>query len=376
MTPMFRATAADASRLAGRFECPGELVEARPLGEGHIHDTFVAGYRLGETTRRYVHQRVNDVVFPDIPAVMENIVRVTEHLRGKIASRGGDPDREALTVVPTSDGESFLVDEQGHTWRTYLMIEDAVIHQHTVDPHLAEATTRAFGRFQNDLANLPGGPLRETIPGFHDTVSRLAQLREALAEDLENRAAEAAREVAFVQARAESASRLVDLLATGEISSRVCHNDTKLNNVLFDRATGEPLCVLDLDTVMPGSPLLDFGDAVRYGASTASEDEVDPDRVDLSMSVFEAMTRGYLGEARGFLSEAEVELLPFACRLITLELGMRFLTDHLEGDRYFKVARPGHNLVRCRNQFALVGAMEARDEEMLAAVNRCRKETL
>ena len=371
---MDRATRDHAAELEGRFLGADELLEVRPLGKGHIHDTFVASYAHPDGPRRLVHQRVNEVVFPDPEAIMGNILRVTRHLRAKAAARGGDPDREALTVVPTRDEGPLFRDARGWSWRSYLMVEDATSYQAAPDLALAEATGAAFGRFQADLGDLPGEPLVETIRGFHDTPARLRRLEEARGADPLGRAAGVAEELAFVARRADEAARIQGLLDSGALALRVCHNDTKLDNVLFDAATGRALCVLDLDTVMPGSPLVDFGDAVRYGASTAPEDEADPSQVDLSMPLFAALTRGYLREARDLLSDLEMSLLPAACRVVTLELAVRFLTDHIEGDRYFKVSHPGHNLQRCRSQLALVRAMERRRDQMEAVVREAREE--
>lgn len=353
------------------FSVQGDLQELSRLGEGHIHHTSCARVQGPEGARDYVLQRVNQEVFPDVPAVMENMLRVTRHLRTRIVERGGDPTREALEVLTTPEGHPFFLDPEGGYWRCFPRISRAVCHQTCQDPSLLEQASAAFGRFQCDLSDLPGGPLLETIPGFHDSPARYLRFEEVLEEAPASRLTRAEDAVDFLQEREFDLDVVQRGLEAGHLPQRTCHNDTKLNNVLFDQDSGEALCVIDLDTVMTGSALHDFGDAVRSAASTTAEDDPELDRVDLDLVRYEAMLRGYLREAGESLAIEEVRLLPFAPRLLGLELGMRFLTDYLEGDRYFPVEREDQNLDRCRNQFALVRAMEARAEAMEEALERC-----
>lgn len=347
------------------FQIDGTFVSAEPYGSGHINDTYAAVYEQAGKRIRFIHQRINHAIFRDPPGLMENIARVTNHVRTRLAAAGTpDAGRRTLTLVPATDGNAFRRDEAGNFWRTYLFIENA----HTVDFVQSEAqafqAARAFGQFQAMLTDLPGPRLHETIPDFHHTPKRFAALEKAVAADARNRAKSARTEIEFAMARREAAGRLVEALARGEVPERITHNDTKINNVMLDDATGEGLCVIDLDTVMPGLALYDFGDMVRTTTCPAAEDERDLSRVVVSLPLFEALVRGYLETAGGFLNPVEKQLLVFAGRLITIEIGVRFLTDHLAGDTYFKVHREGHNLDRCRTQFKLVRDMEERAEKM------------
>jgi hypothetical protein len=297
---------------------------------------------------------------------------VTSHARRQIIAAGGDPRRETLTLIPTTEGKSFYRSPEGECWRTYLFIEGAHTFDQAEDPRLLYAVGKAFGDFQRILSTLPGERLHEIIPNFHHTPRRFAAFLQAVEKDPYNRARSVKAEISFVQQREARTSVIVDMLAQGVIPERVTHNDTKLNNVMIDDRTGEGLCVIDLDTVMPGSALYDFGDAVRLGASTAAEDERDLDKVSLDLDLFDRLTCGYLDAARDFLTPAEVDNLAFSAILITLELGMRFLTDHLNGDVYFKIHRENHNLDRCRTQFKMVADMERQLDRMNAIVNRYR----
>jgi len=348
-----------------QFAVDGEPTWVAPCGAGHINDTFAV--EAGE--RRYCVQRVNNHVFRDVPALMANIALVTAHPRAKVAARAGHPAREAQQPVPTRDGDSFLCDGDGDYWRVYVFIDGARTFDAVAAPDRLAAGARAFARFQCDLADLPGDRLVETIPYFHDTRRRYADLCRAVEADEARRAASVAAELAFARSRAADVGLVADRLDDGTLPLRVTHNDTKLDNVLFDDATAEGLCVIDLDTVMPGSPLYDFGDAVRLGASTAAEDEQDLSLVHVDVDRFAALARGYLDLARHVLTPAEAALLVPACRLITFECGMRFLADHLNGDTYFKVRRPDHNLDRCRTHWALVADFEAKLERLQAVVD-------
>ena len=343
------------------FAIESKVESLEPWGAGHINDTFSVTTQNGE---HFCLQCVNQNVFHDVPSTMENIERVTTHIRKKVVARGGDVEREVLTLVPTKEDKHYVVDEDGDFWRVYNFVKKAQVFDVFEDPAVIEGAAKAFGQFQNDLADLEGARLHETIPAFHDTPKRYGDFLAAIERDEVNRKANVVAEIEFIRRRADQMGTIVDGMSLGEIPERVTHNDTKMNNVLFDEETNECLCVIDLDTVMPGSSLYDFGDAVRFGASTAAEDEVDLSRVSLSLERFEMLARGYLSVASAFLVPAERDLLSFSCRLITLECGMRFLTDHLEGDKYFKTRHDGHNLDRCRTQLRMVADMEEKHDTM------------
>lgn len=354
------------------FRIDGEFLDAAPYGTGHINRTFASRFRTSAGTVRFIHQRINSYVFKNPAHVMENVERITGHLRRKIAAAGGDPDRETLTLVPAADGRAFHVDEEGAFWRTYLFIERAATYDLVTDLDIARQAAGAFGRFQSLLADLPGGPPHETIPDFHNTPWRYGQFVEALEADAANRAADVRNEIAFIETRQAETSRLMDLFRAGGLTRRITHNDTKFNNVMIDELTRRAVCVIDLDTVMPGFSVYDFGECVRTGAAGALEDERDLARVGLDLGMYEALARGFLETASGFLTPLEIDLLPFACRLMTFENGIRFLSDHLNGDVYYRIHRPGHNLDRCRTQLRLVEEMERAEERMAAIVARYR----
>jgi len=354
--------------ISGKFPIYGDFISAAPYGSGHINDTYAVAFNQAGTSIRYIFQRINHDIFKNPPALMDNIKRVTSHQASKLA---GHPDssRRTLTVIDTEAGEPFHLDEEDNYWRVYPMIEGAQSHDVLETPTQAFNAAKAFGGFQKLLVDLPGR-LHDTIPKFHDTPSRLATLKEAIEKDTANRAEKAKPEIDFVMEREAMASKLLDLHAEGKIPERVTHNDTKLNNVLMDEVTGEGLCVIDLDTVMPGLALYDFGDMVRTGTSPAAEDEQDLSKVRARMEMFTALLEGYLAEAADFLNDTEKELLPFSGMLITFEIGIRFLTDYLSGDVYFKTSRPEHNLDRCRTQFKLVESLEEQEEELDQALAR------
>jgi Phosphotransferase enzyme family len=351
------------SSVAAGFAIDAEFVEAAPYGSGHIHDTFLAVYRDGTGEKRFIHQRLNRRVFPRTDVVMRNIAAVTKHVRRRlVAESTEDLDRRVLTLVPARDGSDYTVDALGHWWRTYVFIDRARSIDTAEAPAQAFEAARAFGDFQRLLLDYDGPEVTETIPRFHHTRSRFEDFRRALGANSSGRAGEATDEVRFALAHEGIVDRLLDLLASGQARTRLTHNDTKLNNVLLDGQTGQGLCVIDLDTVMPGLPLYDFGDMVRTATATAPEDERDLSRVSVDEHLFEAVTAGYLSSAGPILSEVEKQHLTFSARLIVFEIGLRFLTDHLEGDVYFKVHRPGHNLDRCRTQFKMVRVLEERDD--------------
>lgn len=360
----------EVSEIASRFRMRGTFSGASAVGEGHINETYIVSFDGPSGLRRLCVQRINTSVFRDVPALMENFERVTSHLRGKVLARGSDPAREAVTLVPARDGAAFVEAEDGSFWRAYVFIDGAETFQRAEEPRIARAAARKFADFHKDLADLPGERLKETIPRFHDTRSRLTAFMDAVREDPRGRVKDVRAEIDAVLKRERDVPVIVDLLDEGALPERITHNDTKLNNVLFDEKTGEPLCLIDLDTVMPGSVLYDFGDAVRLGAASAAEDETDLSKVSLSLTAFEAFVQGYLESAREFLVPAEIEHLAFSAKLMTLELGIRFLTDHLLGDVYFRVRRPGQNLDRCRRQLRMVGDMESKSGEMRRIVER------
>jgi len=323
-------------------------------------------------SRRYLLQAINTAIFREPELLMANIERITRHLHGKIKRAGGDPSREAMTLIPARDGAPFYRDADDGCWRAFLFIEGAQAYEMATSLTHVYNAAKAVGRFQHLLADFPADALYEVIPDFHHTPKRLDVFRATVAADRVGRAADVREEIRFIEQRAGEMGVLVDLLAQGRLPLRVTHNDTKFSNVLMDDATGEGLCVIDLDTVMPGSAVYDFADAVRAGAALAAEDEPDASRAGLSLETFDALARGYLDAARGFLTPTEVDNLAFAARLITLEQAIRFLNDHLNGDVYYKVHREGHNLDRTRTQIRMLEDMEEKYGEMEAIVKRYR----
>ncbi|MGA8043871.1 MAG: aminoglycoside phosphotransferase family protein [Terracidiphilus sp.] len=345
--------------MARQFAIEGEFAGSAPFGSGHINDTYCAEFVSNGKRLRAILQRINDRTFRSVPALMENIERVTRHVSAKVA---GEPDseRRALRLIPACDGSASLRDEDGGYWRAYRMIERARTFDAVQSTAQAFEAGKAFGRFQQLLADLPAPRLHDTIPDFHHTPKRFAALQRAIERDAAGRAKTAAEDIAFALAQEPMTRVLLD----AGLPERVTHNDTKINNVMMDDVTGEGLCVIDLDTVMPGLALYDFGDMVRTTTSPSAEDERDLSKVVMQMPMYEALLRGYLSTAGGFLTSAERALLAFSGKLITFEIGIRFLTDYLEGDTYFKVHRDGHNLDRCRTQFALLASMERQEAAM------------
>lgn len=353
------------ARIGRAFQIPGTFLEARRMEGGHIHDTFAATYLDRGQPFRVVHQRLNTRVFRDPDGLMRNIVRVTDHVRRRLEARNAtEIPRRVLQVVPTRTGEPSHRDDRGDPWRTFLHIERVRSPRSAETPAEAYQAGRAFGEFQSLLADLPADALTTTIPDFHHTPKRYVRLEAAIAADACQRVARAAPEIAFARGMASLAGALLDAQARGDAPTRVTHNDTKFGNVLLDDQTGEALCVVDLDTVMPGTVLFDFGDMVRTTATRAAEDEPDLDQVHLEMPMFEALLRGYLDASRTFLTAGERRHLVVAGRVITLTMGVRFLTDYLEGDRYYRVGHPEHNLDRCRTQFRLLTSMTGQREAM------------
>ncbi|MEF2575435.1 MAG: aminoglycoside phosphotransferase family protein, partial [Eisenbergiella sp.] len=348
-------------KVAMQFALEGELKELSVFGNGHINDTLRATCELADgRTKRYIVQRMNDGIFKNPDELMENVMNVTSFLRKKIIAAGGDPDRETLNVIPTKDGKNYLTDENGDFWRCYIFIEDATSFDQVEKPEDFYNSAVAFGNFQRLLADYPAATLHETIKNFHNTVSRFADFKKAVEEDVAGRARDVQKEIQFVLDREADCHVICDALAKGELPLRVTHNDTKLNNIMIDNRTGKGLCVIDLDTVMPGSSLYDYGDSIRFGASTGAEDEQNLDLIWCDLELFEIYTKGYVEGCGGSLTETEIRMMPMGAKLMTLECGMRFLADHLQNDIYYKIHRENHNLDRARTQLKLVADMEAK----------------
>ena len=344
------------------FSLDSKPVSCERYGFGHINVTYLV---VTESGRRYILQKINNNIFKDVPGLMGNIAAVTKYLRQQIS----DP-RGVLTLVPTTDGGDYLQYEDGSFWRVYDFLEGSLCLQAPESPEDFYQSAVAFGNFQQQLKDFPAQTLCEVIPNFHNTADRYRIFREALAADVCGRAASVQDEIAFALAREQEAGTLVNMLAEGKLPLRVTHNDTKLNNVMLDEATRKPLCVIDLDTVMPGLSLYDYGDSIRFGAATAPEDEKDLDKMVMDIALFETYTKGFLSACPG-LTENEREMLPMGAKLMTLECGVRFLTDYLNGDTYFRTHYEGQNLDRCRTQFKLVADMEGKWAEMHRIVKEC-----
>ena len=346
--------------LCQSFALEGNVLSVQPYGEGHINLTFL----VTTDQKRYVLQKMNTGVFPDTEGLMANITAVTEYL----ASRGV----ETLTVVPTREGKSYYADGSGK-YRVYDFIENTVTYQKVTSKEVFKNSGAAFGEFQNQLADFDASVLTEVIARFHDTPNRFENFKKAVAADAFDRAKDCREEIDFVLAHADTYGKVMEGLADGTIPLRVTHNDTKLNKILMDEKTNKARAVIDLDTIMPGSMLFDFGDSIRFGASTAAEDEKDLDKVHFDIELFRAYAEGYCGALKNSITPREAELLPYSAYLMTVECGMRFLTDYLSGDTYFATKYEGHNLVRCRTQFRLASEMEQRFDEMNAIVeNACK----
>ena len=354
------------------FQFEGEYTEGIPYGSGHINDTFRVTFQHKGETKRYILQRMNNQIFLNPEELMENVVGVTSWLRKKIVENGGEPERETLNLVPAKDGKAFYKDSEGEYWRVYLFIEGAKTYDLVENQEDFYQSAVAFGRFQGLLADYPAETHHETIQDFHNTVKRLDTFKKAVEADGCGRAAQVQEEIQFVLDREALAHKLCDMQAEGKLPLRVTHNDTKLNNIMIDDETRKAICVIDLDTVMPGLSVNDFGDSIRFGASTGAEDEPDLSKVSCSMELFELYTKGFVEGCKGSLTEEELDMLPVGAMTMTYECGMRFLTDYLEGDHYFKIHREGHNLDRCRTQFKLVKDMEEKWNQMNEIVNKYR----
>jgi hypothetical protein len=348
-----------AASAARQFQIDGEFSSATPYGSGHINDTYCAVFLHAGVPSRFILQRINTGIFRNPAALMENIQRVTSHLAAQLSGEP-DSDRRVLTLIPARDGRVWHEDAEGGDWRVYRFIERARTFDTIASTEQAFQAARAFGLFQKMLVDMPLPRLHSTIPDFHHTPKRFMAFARALAADTAGRAILVKPEIEFAFARQSMASVLLD----ANLPERITHNDTKFNNVMFDDATGEGICVVDLDTVMPGLALYDFGDMVRSATSPADEDEQDLSRVSMQFPMYEALVRGYLSSAGSFLTNGEKQHLAFAGKLIAFEQGIRFLTDYLAGDVYYKVHRAGHNLDRCRTQFKLVESIEQQEERM------------
>ena len=355
------------------YTFPSAVSSVVRYGQGHINDTFCVTCKCDQGVEtRYLLQRISSNVFPDAEALMENFEALTSFLRRKIGEQGGDPNRETLSLIYTNQGRSFHRDSQGEVWRLVPFIENTECFQNAT-PELFEASARAFGRFQFLLTDYPAATLHETISKFHDTEDRFRKFMNAVEADAVGRVASVQTEIDFVLQRKADCSVALDALRQGILPLRVTHNDTKLNNLLMDRDTGEGICVIDLDTTMPGLSINDFGDSIRFGANHCAEDEKDLNKVNFDLDLYEVYVRGFLKGANGSLTQAELEYLPWGARLMTLECGIRFLTDYLEGDHYFHIQYPEQNLDRSHTQFKLVHDMEQQFAAMCEIVQKYAK---
>ena len=355
----------------GQFRYEGVLIDERPYGSGHINDTYLLTFEIAEMgTIKVILQRMNKNIFTKPIELMENILNVTSYLRKKIIENGGDPDRETLNVIRTVDDMPYFVDSEGEYWRSYKFITDATSYDQVESPEDFYQSAVAFGNFQRLLAEYPAETLHETIEGFHDTKARFQVFKKAVEDDVCGRAASVQKEIQFVLEHEHLANVFADLLEKKEIPLRVTHNDTKLNNIMIDNKTRKGICVIDLDTVMPGLAMNDFGDSIRFGASTATEDEQDLSKVSCDMELFDLYAKGFIEGCGGKLTEKEIDLMPTGAMVMTFECGMRFLTDYLQGDTYFKIHRENHNLDRCRTQFKLVKDMEAKGDTMREIIDK------
>ena len=351
--------------ISKQFQIYGEILHADTCKIGHINETYSATYDQGGLKVRYIHQKINQTVFKDTVRLMENVTRVTSHIRHKLEEqKANDITRRCLTIVPTRKGESFYRNAAGECWRTFVFVERVQTFESVQTPQQAYQAGMAFGAFQNLLVDFPGERLVETIPDFHNTRKRFTALQKVVARDHFNRAASAKEEIEFALKHEKLVDVILQAMAKKKIPERITHNDTKFNNVMLDEASGEAMCVVDLDTVMPGCALYDFGDMVRTTTSPTLEDERDLSKVKMQMPMFKKLAEGYLSTAGGFLTKAEKSYIAFAGKLITFTIGLRFLTDHIAGDTYFRIHRPGHNLDRCRTQFKLVESIEKQEEAM------------
>lgn len=357
--------------IADQFAIEGEYLRGEEIESGHINSTYLATYELEDgSQRRYILQRINEKVFKDPLAVMRNVECVTSHINWKVMRKKRDMGGQTLSLYPHKTGRFYVPGDGGGVWRCYNYLEGCQTYDVVENTRQAFEAGHAFGAFQDLVSDLPPDEIVETIPDFHHTRKRYEALLVAVKEDACERVAEVTSELDFIHQNERVIDHLLNLQREGSVPLRITHNDTKINNVLFDVETDEAVCVIDLDTVMPGLSLYDFGDLVRTATNPAAEDEPELDKVEMRLPIFESLVEGYLSSAGGVLNEVEIENLAFSGRLITLELGIRFLTDHLNGDQYFRVQREGHNLDRARTQLRLAGLLADNEEEMKMFVQK------
>ena len=367
---MITYTQEELSSIVHAFAFPGTITDWTPHGNGHINDTFLVRSTENGVLRKSILQRMNRTVFHNPTELMQNIAQVTSFLRKKITAAGGDPFRETLNLIPTTDDAWFFVDERGEFWRAFLFISDASCYDAVTDPKLFYETGNAFGRFQQMLSDFPSASLFETIPDFHNTPLRYQALLQAAQADPKGRLKNVSDEMAFFLDHADDYGVAERMKASGELPLRVTHNDTKLNNIMIDDKTGEGICVIDLDTIMPGLSIFDFGDSIRFGANHCAEDEADLSKVNFSMELFEIYTKGFLQAAGEAFTPLEKQTLPWGAKLMTMECGMRFLSDYLEGDHYFHINYEQQNLNRARTQFKLTSGMEENWDAMQKVIEK------
>lgn len=348
----------DVKKIISQFALEGDLVSFNPEGNGHINDTFKVSFANGNSTTNYILQRINQYVFKEPEKLMDNYVRVTSHIKKKVEAAGKDVMRNCLTSFPTKDGKHFLLDENGNYWRVINFIESNIAFEFTDNPQVAFECSKAVGEFQSWLVDLPGGPLHETIPYFNNPRYLYNQFLKILEKDACNRAKNAKELIDIVEKNGIAMQRFVVMGEEGRLPLRTTHNDTKINNILLDKDTLKAICIIDLDTVMSGYALNDFGDAVRTLTNTGKEDDPNLDNVGVNLTMFEAYTKGYLSTAKSFLIKEELENLAFAAKLYPYIIGLRFISDYLDGDNYFKIGFPEHNLQRAKAQFKLMSEME------------------
>ncbi|SHF29423.1 Phosphotransferase enzyme family protein [Mariniphaga anaerophila] len=350
--------------IANQFKIEGKVEEVVPLGEGFINDTFII--KTDGNPSKYILQRKNKKVFSPIPAMMDNIQKVCSHIKAKVEKAGGDPMREAMTVIPATDGKLYFLDKDEEYWAVCLFIEDTIAYEAAETPELAYAGGKGIGKFQSLVSDLKE-PLTDILPGFHNIRIRYEQWDAVLKNDPVGRKEKVQEEISWIEARREEMMAFWKLVEEGTIPTRVSHNDTKINNILFDKK-GDVLCVIDLDTVLNSTVLNDFGDAIRYYTNTGKEDDTNLDNVSMDMEIFTAFAKGYLEEAASFLTEKELEYLAFSAKYITYEQVLRFLMDYIDGDNYYKIKSEDHNLVRTRAQYKLLTSIEGQYDAMKKAI--------
>lgn len=359
------------ANIMDNFNHEGEFISAEQLTAGNINKTYLLNFKdeNGDVTK-YILQQLNTNVFKKPVEVMENIISTTSYLKKEIEKIDKSSERRVLIFVTNKQGEPYYQDENGGFWRSYVYIDNATAYDSVENPKDFFKAGQTFGKFQKLLSNFPAETLHETIPNFHNTPVRFETFKKAIDENLGNRKDLVENEINFILEREDKASKIMDLMNSKQIPIRVTHNDTKFNNILIDDLTGEAICVIDLDTIMPGSALFDYGDAIRYGTCTGAEDEEDLSKIDMDLDLFEEFTKGFVIETKDFLTNEEIKLLPLGAYTMTLELAVRFLTDYLDGDKYFKVTKPNHNLIRAKTQIKLTDIMEKNMDKMNEIVNK------